>query len=126
MDRPACQALREYVAREQPPDYLTRLRMMWDWDEEAFGELVELASACLREIEGDDVVPRHVASFFASYLHLLEGMMRNPQFVAHNRGERTLAEAERHFERRRSLLLRLVTWFTNGACPYAPEHMTVR
>lgn len=119
-DRPASAALLDHVASveaDAPADLLTRLHTLWDWDDDSFRALVDLAAACLREISDDDVVPRRVAAFFAAYLQNLDGILRNPQFLAHNRRVGDAA----YFERRRDLLAALVVWFAQGRCPYPPQ-----
>ena len=117
---PASKALSAYMARDSLID---SVRMDRRWDEQEFRELVEVSVRCLEEIADDSFVPRHVASFFGYRLYVLEGMIRHPDFIAVNRGQRTQEEAERYFARRRDVLLTLTSWMSLGGHPYSPEQL---
>ena len=117
---PASKALSAYMARDTLID---TVRMDHRWDEQEFRELVEVSVRCLEEIADDSFFPRHVASFFGERLRLLEGMIRHPDFIAENRGQRTQEQAKQYFARRWDILRRLTSWMSLGGHPYSPEQL---
>lgn len=115
-----CAALREYMHRDD--NLLDRLRMDWKWDDEEFRTLVGMATRCLEEIEDDEVIPRYVASFFGSWLHIIKGMMTRPDFLADNRAGRSEQETKAYFAKRIEIIYKLVSWMSNGKRLHPPEH----
>ncbi len=116
---PASEALSSLMARD---NLIDSVRMDRRWDEQEFYELVEVSVRCLEDLADAAFIPRHVAAFFGYRLHMLEAMIRHPEFIAQNRGERTQEQAEQFFARRREILQKLTSWMARGGHPYPPEH----
>jgi hypothetical protein len=108
---PATQALYDYLDGED--DIAYQLRMEWTWQEAAFERLLGVGAACLSEVGGAPLVPRHVVAFGASYLPYLERMLSNPAFLQHN--DRGSPEATRaYFDQRRAEIAKLREWVASG------------
>lgn len=116
-ERPACAALVAYMHGDD--DLLYQLRMMWEWKDDEFWRLVEIAMRCLEEIESDDAIVRSVVYFFCAYLPSLETLMLHPDFLAFNRGGLTEEEMKAYVTRRVEIIRKLVRWMPNGKCPYS-------
>lgn len=120
-DRPACAALHAFMRAggrrfEQPSASL-------EWDDDAFRTLVQLTTKCLKEIEHDALIPRHVASLIGDRLQdLMRTTLRDPQFLALNRGDRTEQQNEAYFNERVSIVGHLATWVSAGECQHLPVH----
>lgn len=123
LERPACAALSDYMAEDG--HLFEKIRMDFEWDERGFQRLVQLSTRCLEEIEHDDMIPRHVASFFGNWLHIIKGMMRHPDFLRLNRGARTEQENTAYFDRRVEIIQKLVSWMSNGKRLHPPEHFVL-
>lgn len=61
-------------------DFLTLLRMNFDWDDTQFKKLKELLSNVLNDYKDDQVVPKSILVFFTIDIKLITGIVKNPIF----------------------------------------------
>lgn len=122
-ERSAYTALREHLRgdgrRFEPP------RVRLEWDDAAFRTLVQLTTKCLEELEHDEMIPRHVASFIGHRLQDFEHTLGDPRFLALHLGGRTEQEARAYFDRRIELIQKLVSWMSNGKRQHPAEQFVL-
>jgi hypothetical protein len=120
--RPACASLYDHMRGDGRRFENSSVDL--EWDEEEFLDLAHLAAQCLKSVEEDDMVPRHVAALCGDWLQDLKRTILDPRFLVRHRGHRTDWEAKDHFRGYIDVIDRLVSWMSNSKHERPPEFFT--